>query len=71
MTIDLAAYGAAHSSLQFARIGEDILEVIIARAGRHNAADEAMHRDLATVWRRIDADDAVPTVTSVLEVISN
>src|ERR1700704_5219940 len=34
----------------------------MANKGRLNAATEAMHRDLALVWRAIDADEAVRVV---------
>ena len=35
---------------------------MIANKGRLNAATEAMHRDLAQVWRAIDIDEAVRVV---------
>jgi enoyl-CoA hydratase len=35
---------------------------VISNEGRLNAATEAMHRDLALVWREIDVDDAVRAV---------
>jgi enoyl-CoA hydratase len=34
----------------------------MSNKGRLNAATEAMHRDLAQVWRAIDIDDAVRVV---------
>src|SRR6202161_1424428 len=34
----------------------------MANKGRLNAATEAMHRDLARVWRSVDTDDAVRVV---------
>ena len=61
-TIDLARYGRDFSSLQFAAPESGILELVIANKGRLNAATEAMHRDLAQVWRSIDIDDAVRVV---------
>ena len=33
-----------------------VLRVVMSNPGRLNAADAAMHRDLAEVWRAIDAD---------------
>ena len=36
-----------------------MLEIVIANEGRQNAANEQMHRDLAGVWRAVDADAAV------------
>jgi enoyl-CoA hydratase len=60
--IDLVAYRQDYPSLQFETPDPDILELVIANEGRLNAATEAMHRDLALVWRDIDTDDAVRVV---------
>ena len=57
MTIDLARYRQDHASLGFEEPEPGILELVIANEGRQNAATEAMHRDLALVWRAIDADE--------------
>lgn len=57
--IVLDSYRREFPSLQFGVAAEGVLEVVIANEGRLNAATEAMHRDLALVWRAIDADDAV------------
>src|SRR6204780_5586644 len=56
--IDLARYAQEFSSLQFLAPEPGILELIMANKGRLNAATEAMHRDLALVWRAVDIDDA-------------
>jgi enoyl-CoA hydratase len=48
-----------YKSLKFARPAEGVLEIVMDRPGKLNAADEAMHRELATVWRDIDADEEV------------
>lgn len=61
-TIDLDRYRREFGSLQFVAPGGDVLEIVIANEGRLNAATEAMHRDLALIWREIDADDAVRAV---------
>jgi enoyl-CoA hydratase len=61
-TIDLARYAREFSSLQFLAPEGGILELVIANKGRLNAATEAMHRDLAEVWRAIDVDEAVRAV---------
>ena len=61
-SIDLARYGQEFPSLQFAAPEKGILELVIANKGRLNAATEAMHRDLAQVWRSIDTDEAVRVV---------
>ena len=57
--IDLDRYRGGFRSLEFATPDDGVLEVVIANEGRLNAATEAMHRDLALVWRDIDVDDAV------------
>ena len=57
--IDIARYQREFPSLQFAAPEAGIIEVVIANKGRLNAATEAMHRDLAQVWRSIDTDEAV------------
>ena len=62
MAIDLKRYSAEHGSLQYSEPAPGVLEIVIAKAQRLNAADEAMHRDLALVWRTIDADAEVRAV---------
>jgi enoyl-CoA hydratase len=62
MTIDLKRYAAEHGSLEYAEPAPGVLEIVIAKAQKLNAADEAMHRDLALVWRTIDLDDQVRAV---------
>jgi len=59
MSVDLARYRSAFASLEFTEPEPDILEIVISNEGRQNSATEAMHRDLALVWRAIDADDSV------------
>ena len=62
MSIDLVRYREEFGSLQFGAPENGIHEQVIANKGRLNAATESMHRDLATVWRSIDLDDAVRVV---------
>jgi enoyl-CoA hydratase len=62
LPIDLARYARDFASLQFLAPEAGILELVISNKGRVNAATEAMHRDLAQVWRSIDIDDAVRVV---------
>ena len=62
MTIDIDAYRREHGSLAFSVLDDAILGVIIAQQDRHNAVDESMQRDLATVRRRIDVDESVNAV---------
>jgi enoyl-CoA hydratase len=59
MPIDIARYSRDFPSLQFLAPEAGIIEVVIVNKGRLNAATEAMHRDLAQVWRSIDIDEAV------------
>jgi len=60
--IDVARYARDFSSLQFHAPEAGILELVMANKGRLNATTEAMHRDLALVWRAIDTDGAVRAV---------
>ncbi|MHB8478188.1 MAG: enoyl-CoA hydratase/isomerase family protein [Steroidobacteraceae bacterium] len=59
---DAARYARDFPSLQFLAPEAGILELVMANPGRLNAATEAMHRDLAQVWRSVDTDDAVRVV---------
>lgn len=59
MSIDLARYRSDFSGLAFEEPEPGILELVIANEGKRNSATESMHRDLALVWRAIDADPAV------------
>jgi enoyl-CoA hydratase len=61
-SIDLPRYSREFPSLQFLAPETGILELVIANPGRLNAATEAMHRDLAQIWRAIDTDEAVRVV---------
>ena len=56
---DLAA---SFPSLDFDRPEDGILVITMRAEGRLNAADAAMHRDLAEVWRAVDADSGTRAV---------
>jgi enoyl-CoA hydratase len=58
----LESFREQFPSLGFEQPAEGVLELIIENAGRQNAATEAMHRDLAHVWRAVDAEPAVRAV---------
>ena len=62
MSLDTARYVREFSNLQFHAPEDGILEIVISNPGRMNSATEAMHKDLALVWRAIDADDDVRVV---------
>ncbi|MGD0504397.1 MAG: enoyl-CoA hydratase/isomerase family protein [Steroidobacteraceae bacterium] len=62
MRIDTDRYAKEFDSLAFFTPDPDVLEIVIANAKKLNAATEAMHRDLAAVWRAADADDAVRAI---------
>ena len=62
MSLDPARYSNEFSSLQFHAPETGILEIVISNPGRMNSATEAMHSDLALVWRAIDLDDDVRVV---------
>jgi enoyl-CoA hydratase len=44
------------ASLRFERPAPGVLRVVMSKPGRLNAADHAMHRDLANVWLAVDRD---------------
>jgi enoyl-CoA hydratase len=50
------------SSLRFERPAPGVLRIVMSNPGRLNAADAAMHRDLAEVWRAVDTDPEVRAV---------
>src|ERR1700761_1933915 len=60
--MSLQTYQAPHASLSFSEPEAGILEIVISNPRHLNAADAAMHRELASVWRDIDVDDAVSVV---------
>jgi enoyl-CoA hydratase len=60
--VDAARYARDFPSLQFLAPEAGILELVMSNKGRLNAATEAMHRDLALVWRTVDMDEAVRVV---------
>jgi enoyl-CoA hydratase len=55
-------YRSAFPALSFENPAAGILEVIMTRPGRLNAADRSMHRQLAEVWTAVDADPEVDVV---------
>jgi enoyl-CoA hydratase len=61
-SIALQRYQERFASLAFSEPDPGILEIIISNPRHLNAADANMHRDLASVWREIDIDDAVNVV---------
>jgi enoyl-CoA hydratase len=54
VTTDFAGYG----HLRFDRRDGGVLLITIDRPERMNAANERLHKELATVWREVAADDA-------------
>jgi enoyl-CoA hydratase len=48
--------------LKFAQPSDGVLELVLSNPGRLNAADSQMHRELAYVWREIDADESIGAV---------
>ncbi|AFZ68686.1 enoyl-CoA hydratase/isomerase family protein [Deinococcus peraridilitoris] len=51
-----------YSALKFEQHPDGLLEIILSNEGRLNSADRRMHRELAYVWRDIDASDTVRSV---------
>ncbi|MGQ0430423.1 MAG: enoyl-CoA hydratase/isomerase family protein [Gammaproteobacteria bacterium] len=62
MPIDLARWRGEFASLAFEEPSAGVLEIVIANEGSQNSATEAMHAELARVWRAVDADAAVRSV---------
>lgn len=60
--LEPARYVAQFPSLKFGTPADGVLELVLENERRLNAASEPMHRDLALVWRAIDADEAVRAV---------
>ena len=58
----MAANYDRYQSLKFARPAPGILQIVMDRPGRLNAADQIMHRELADIWRDVDADPDVAVV---------
>src|SRR5215471_1691935 len=53
---------AAYQRLLFDRPAPGVLKVTMSNPGRLNSADAIMHAELASIWRDVDADDAVRAV---------
>lgn len=62
MAIGLDVLREGFPGLRFDSPADGVLELVIANEGSQNSATEAMHRDLANVWRAIDADADVRAV---------
>ena len=54
--INIERYRLEFPSLSFAEPAPQVLEITISRESTLNAADAAMHSELALVWRHVDAD---------------
>ena len=60
--MNLDDYRAEFPSLGFGDLGDGVLEIVLSKDQRLNAADAEMHRALAYVWRTIDQDVDVNSV---------
>jgi enoyl-CoA hydratase len=50
---------ARYQRLKFDRPADGVLRITMSNPGRLNAADGVMHRELAEIWRDVDADPEV------------
>ena len=50
---------ARYTRLKFERPAAGVLRILMSNPGRLNAADADMHRELAEIWRDVDADPDV------------
>jgi enoyl-CoA hydratase len=55
-------YRRTFPALEFEWAADGVLRIVMSAPGRLNAADAAMHRDLAAVWPAVDADPEVRVV---------
>lgn len=60
--MNIASYNEKRPTLGFSDLGDGVLELVLRKDQRLNAADADMHRDLAYVWRDIDDDSDVGCV---------
>jgi enoyl-CoA hydratase len=50
---------ARYTRLKFERPADGVLRIVMSNPGKLNAADADMHRELAEIWRDVDADPDV------------
>ncbi len=50
---------ARYERLKFERPAAGVLRIVMSNPGKLNAADAVMHRELAEIWRDVDADPDV------------
>ena len=50
---------ARYQRLKFERPADGVLRIVMSNPGKLNAADATMHRELAEIWRDVDADPDV------------
>ncbi|HEX7947751.1 MAG TPA: enoyl-CoA hydratase/isomerase family protein [Phenylobacterium sp.] len=50
---------ARYERLKFERPAPGVLRIVMSNPGKLNAADAVMHRELAEIWRDVDADPDV------------
>ncbi len=50
---------ARYQRLKFERPAAGVLRIVMSNPGKLNAADAVMHRELAEIWRDVDADPDV------------
>ena len=62
MAIALETLRTQFASLAFEVAADGVVELVIANESRQYSATEAMHRDLANVWRALDAEPGVRAV---------
>ncbi len=60
--MNLEQYKERFPALNFDLHEGVILEIVLEKKGRLNAADRDMHRDLVNVWRAVDEDNDVSVV---------
>jgi enoyl-CoA hydratase len=52
----MSAAFARYEKLRFARHSDGVLEIVMGAPGKLSTADVVLHRELAEIWRDVDAD---------------
>ena len=60
--MNIEHYAQTYGSLTFNDLDDGVLELVLSKNSRLNAADADMHGQLAYVWRDIDLDNDVSVV---------
>jgi enoyl-CoA hydratase len=57
--VNLSEHYAKYSKLELSCPADGVLQIVLRGHGRANALDAVIHRELAEIWRDVDADPAI------------